>query len=97
MPRIDGEKKLTQVFNITQSLGHAIRAYRAKDDEKVIWIDARCINQGGLVERMHQVREMRAIYSGATRVYVWLGEENKEDNLGVDFIAGITVTAVERD
>jgi hypothetical protein len=96
-PRIDGETKLTQLFNITRSLGHAIRAYRAENDEKVIWIDALCINQGDILERTHQVREMRAIYSGATRVYVWLGEENKEDNLGVDFIAGITVTAVGRD
>jgi hypothetical protein len=40
-----------------------------------MWIDAVCINQDDLAERASQVRFMARIYSHASCVVVWLGEE----------------------
>ncbi|KAF2732509.1 HET-domain-containing protein [Polyplosphaeria fusca] len=42
---------------------------------RTLWIDALCINQDDIVERGHQVRLMREIYSKAQKVSVWLGDE----------------------
>ncbi|KAH7077460.1 heterokaryon incompatibility protein-domain-containing protein [Paraphoma chrysanthemicola] len=40
-----------------------------------IWIDAICIDQGNLRERGHQVQQMGRIFSNATRVVAWLGDD----------------------
>jgi Heterokaryon incompatibility protein (HET) len=42
-----------------------------------LWIDAICINQNNLAERNSQVSQMGDIYSQATTVVVWLGEEDE--------------------
>jgi hypothetical protein len=38
-----------------------------------MWIDAICIDQSNVSERVHQVAQMGEIYSRATHVHVWLG------------------------
>lgn len=38
-----------------------------------MWIDAICIDQSNISERVHQVAQMSEIYSRATNVHVWLG------------------------
>jgi hypothetical protein len=43
-----------------------------------LWIDAICINQADLDERKQQVQLMRDVYSGASRVVVWLREKVKD-------------------
>ncbi|KUJ10875.1 uncharacterized protein LY89DRAFT_739856 [Mollisia scopiformis] len=45
-------------------------------EERLVWVDALCINQDDLAERSQQVMLMRDIYSVAHRVVVWLGEDN---------------------
>jgi hypothetical protein len=42
-----------------------------------VWIDAICINQNDLTERNPQVSHVGDIYSQATTVVVWLGEEDE--------------------
>lgn len=41
--------------------------------ERILWIDAVCINQKDNREKGHQVQAMAKIYAKATRVIVWLG------------------------
>jgi hypothetical protein len=48
---------------------------RLEGEERLVWIDAICVNQGALDERSHQVQLMKDIYSQAVRVIVWLGED----------------------
>jgi hypothetical protein len=50
---------------------------RVRDDEheRRIWADAVCINMADLMERGHQLSNIRRIFQGAERVLVWLGEE----------------------
>lgn len=42
--------------------------------ERILWIDAVCINQQDNMEKGHQVQSMATIYAKATRVIVWLGK-----------------------
>jgi hypothetical protein len=42
--------------------------------ERIIWIDAICINQDDNGEKGQQVQTMAKIYAKASRVIVWLGE-----------------------
>jgi hypothetical protein len=44
-----------------------------------VWADAICIDQGEPVEKGEQVALMSAIYQGARRVIVDLGEEGEDD------------------
>ncbi|KAL5592416.1 hypothetical protein FOBRF1_013442 [Fusarium oxysporum] len=53
-----------------------------------IWIDAVCINQGNVLERNHQVKLMRSIYSTASETIVWLGSATHGSDLAIDHING---------
>lgn len=46
----------------------------SKDEELVLWVDALCIDQVHMPERIHQVSIMGRIYGKCDEVYVWLGE-----------------------
>ncbi|KAF8850066.1 HET-domain-containing protein, partial [Acephala macrosclerotiorum] len=48
-------------------------SYLRTNLERVLWIDALCINQDDVKERNHQVSFMGLVYEKATRVLVWLG------------------------
>ncbi len=61
---------------VKANLGRALRALRLSNAERVMWVDAICINQNDLAERAHQVTLMSAIYQKASRVVVWLGEQS---------------------
>ncbi|KAK8132740.1 heterokaryon incompatibility protein-domain-containing protein [Apiospora kogelbergensis] len=69
-----------QTFNITKSLNLALRHLRHQDRERVIWIDALCINQGSIRERNYAIPFMVDVYRFASSVVLFLGEENKKKN-----------------
>jgi Heterokaryon incompatibility protein (HET) len=53
-----------------------------KESPRVLWVDAVCINQNDEDEKSEQVSKMREIYGGATKVYAWLGEADREIDCG---------------
>lgn len=55
----------------------------------MLWVDALCINQSDMVERSHQVRNMRKIYQNAEIVNIWLGLEFEGCQLGMKLAMGI--------
>jgi hypothetical protein len=59
---------------ITTNLHAALVSLRDRFLERVLWVDAICINQDDLKERGDQVQYMAEIYRRASRVIVWLGE-----------------------
>ncbi|KAK5130710.1 hypothetical protein LTR08_001740 [Meristemomyces frigidus] len=61
---------------VTDSAFGAIRRFRLKDEARVLWIDAICIDQSKIPERTHQVSVMAKVYSTATALLVWLGEDS---------------------
>lgn len=59
-------------FEATATLNRALRGLRLEDTDRVLWVDAVCINQSDLPEKNHQVPLMSRIYGEATSVAVWL-------------------------
>ncbi|KAF5716656.1 hypothetical protein FGLOB1_2462 [Fusarium globosum] len=54
--------------------------------ERIIWIDAICINQEDNDEKGRQVQSMAEIYAKATRVIVWLGEVADKSDYALEAI-----------
>ena len=54
--------------------------------ERIVWVDALCINQNDVKERGHQVRRMDKIFSSGRKVLVWLGDEADESDVAMDFL-----------
>ncbi|GAW23562.1 hypothetical protein ANO14919_131290 [Xylariales sp. No.14919] len=67
-----------QIKGVTGNLGSALRHLRNEEKERILWVDAVCINQDDLDERSSQVQLMQRIYSGASQVVVWLGPLKKD-------------------
>ncbi|KAF3074268.1 hypothetical protein CFAM422_003475 [Trichoderma lentiforme] len=59
---------------ITANLYEVLLRLRDKMIERILWIDAVCIDQTSVEERGEQIQYMAEIYSKANRVIVWLGE-----------------------
>ncbi|RMY76950.1 hypothetical protein D0863_01640 [Hortaea werneckii] len=61
-------------LEVPVSAERAIRRMRLRDQKRVLWIDAICVNQADTSERNHQVGLMTEIYSNTTQGLIWLGE-----------------------
>jgi hypothetical protein len=71
---------------VTQNLYDAIQYLRNQEHERIIWIDAVCINQRHDKERTEQVGIMKDIYAKAFCVVIWLGRETSEDKLAFSML-----------
>lgn len=60
-------------FLVTGNLHAALWHLRDRQLERVLWVDALCINQADSGEKERQLPLMRTIYAQAARVVVWLG------------------------
>ncbi|GES61681.1 HET-domain-containing protein [Aspergillus terreus] len=69
-----------QYLPVTANLHAALLHLRDAAIERVIWIDAICINQADPIERGGQVQLMAKIYSEAARVIVWLGPASDQSD-----------------
>ncbi|KAK8080283.1 hypothetical protein PG997_008101 [Apiospora hydei] len=65
----------------------ALKYLRQDKTDRYLWIDAVCINQANPTERNHQVQIMAMIYSRATRVCVWLGDDDDDSAMAIKFIS----------
>lgn len=60
------------LLHITENLHAALRHLRDPALERIMWIDAVCIDQNNLDEKGEQVQFMAEIYAKASCVIVWL-------------------------
>lgn len=74
-----GEPKFTseitlnnEQYFITPNLELAMRYLRRSSEERILWVDALCINQNDLVERSQQVLLMKDIYARCTVDLAWM-------------------------
>jgi ankyrin repeat protein len=74
------------IMAVTENLYLALQHLRRQDIDRVLWVDAICINQGNVHERGHQVQYMRSIYRTAERVTIWLGEATYDTDYCMDFM-----------
>jgi hypothetical protein len=85
------EKKLplrmhNQSFDVTVNLHAALLRLRNHFMERILWIDAICIDQENRKEQERQIQSMAKIYSQANRVVVWLGEAAEDSDLALEEI-----------
>jgi hypothetical protein len=73
-----------KVLRISKNLSTALRYLRQQDEERILWVDAICINQDDLNERSKEVKMMGSIYKNARRVVVWLGEGDEHSSLAME-------------
>ncbi|KAL8343103.1 hypothetical protein RB598_004451 [Gaeumannomyces tritici] len=64
----------------------ALRFLRYPNRDRVLWIDALCIDQGNVEEKNHQVQMMSQIYSYASSVCIWLGLDDSNTHMAIKFI-----------
>jgi len=77
------------LFKVTRNLHAALSLLRLCDRERILWIDAICINQMDDDERGHQVSLMREIYESASQVLVWFGEAGMHGSDGTKELASL--------
>ncbi|KAF2000856.1 HET-domain-containing protein, partial [Amniculicola lignicola CBS 123094] len=70
------EKEKYSILLVRPNLMSALRHLRQLATNRIIWIDAVCINQESMSERSSQVKKMGDIYRLAHRVLVWLGPDS---------------------
>lgn len=76
-PKIKAEILLNDhPFQVPTSAERVLRRMRYADRERVLWIDAVCMNQEDLYERASQVGLMGNLYSNCSRNIIWLGEDD---------------------
>lgn len=63
-------------ISTTVNLSLALRRLRYSDESRTLWIDAVCIDQDDLMERSAQVVQMAQIFTRASRVVIWIGEDS---------------------
>ncbi|EAT86242.1 hypothetical protein SNOG_06411 [Parastagonospora nodorum SN15] len=77
---LDQEKKSIRLLQVLP--GESEDPIRiAGSDGAWLWVDALCINQDNILERNHQVGQMKDIYQGAGLVITWLGAATDDDRL----------------
>jgi hypothetical protein len=69
---------------VTANLHAALSHLRDGFLERIVWIDAICINQKDNIEKGLQVQFMAEIYANANRVVVWLGLATSDSGQAFD-------------
>lgn len=71
---------------ITESLYEALSRLRHSSIERILWVDAVCINQDDEREKEQQIRIMANVYAQASCVVVWLGPEADDSDKALEAI-----------
>ncbi|RDH39438.1 HET-domain-containing protein [Aspergillus welwitschiae] len=74
------------VFSVTENLYVALLHLRNRQLERLLWVDAICIDQDNWDEKAKQIPLMRTIYAQAQDVIVWLGEAYEDGDKALNWI-----------
>ncbi|CZS89506.1 uncharacterized protein RCO7_02551 [Rhynchosporium graminicola] len=80
-----GVEKILVSDNCMSALLHL----RQRHSDRLLWIDAICIDQSNNEEKDQQVQVMGQIYQNAASVIVWLGSSTSESRLAFKYLAAI--------
>ncbi|KAI1120346.1 heterokaryon incompatibility protein-domain-containing protein [Nemania abortiva] len=79
------EAEKSGLRKVTGNLIEALSRLRHASENRILWVDALCINQDDMAEKATQVPLMARIYSCASQVLIWLGETLSRPNMDVLF------------
>ncbi|MCJ1388748.1 hypothetical protein MMC18_001597 [Xylographa bjoerkii] len=84
-------------FLVSQSLGTILRELRnmQKAVKRRLWIDAICINQEDMTDRVAQVQLMRKIYTQAQSVTVHLDTRLERDRSAIEFAKDLSTALTD--
>jgi hypothetical protein len=82
-------------ITVTRYLEIALRHLRKTTTDRILWIDAVCINQKDVSERNSQVTFMGDIYRSADQVLVRLGEADKESDLAFNLMPKVDINFIK--
>jgi hypothetical protein len=85
----DTNHPIYETLSITQNLSTALRYLRKPATNRVVWIDAICINQDDIHERSLEVARMGFIYNKARQVIVWLGPHTENSELAIETLRSL--------
>ncbi|KAK7724759.1 hypothetical protein SLS63_008453 [Diaporthe eres] len=71
-------------LQVTTNLRTALQHLRYPDQERVMWVDALCINQSDDVEKGAEVARMGELFACAAHVVVWLGPEADGSDMAME-------------
>ncbi|OTA53075.1 HET-domain-containing protein [Hypoxylon sp. EC38] len=75
-----------EILLITKNCEATIRRLRLTGEDRILWIDAVCINQTDVYERSQQVGLMSQIYSTARACLVYIGEHRDNSEMAMRLI-----------
>ncbi|KAM7188359.1 Heterokaryon incompatibility protein (HET) domain containing protein [Rhypophila sp. PSN 637] len=81
---------------IRDNLFTALWYLRKPDEDRLLWIDAICIDQQSHLEKGHQVGQMRLIYQNAQNVHVWLGQSTDDIDMLMNHMNQLDKRALRR-
>lgn len=73
-----------KMMSVTFHLSLILRDLRRRDADRVIWVDAVCINQQDAIEKGNQVAQMKQIYKSAKCVLFCICRPTDYNNLLID-------------
>ncbi|KAH7138748.1 heterokaryon incompatibility protein-domain-containing protein, partial [Dendryphion nanum] len=73
-------------FAVSENLYLSLQNLRSTEKDRILWIDALCINQSNQRERENQLPLMGSIYKEAGNVVVWLGESWENCDLAIEYV-----------
>ena len=74
-------------FPVTRNCEAALRRLRPEVGDRVLWVDAVCVNQDDVSERSRQVDLMRDIYVAAWRVVLYVGEPTEDSHIALSLVS----------
>jgi ankyrin repeat protein len=84
----------TMVLPVTENLHMALQHIRRREEDRILWIDAICIDQNNPRERGHQVRQMSSIYEKAVKAVFWLGKSTLATQMAFDYMCELRKEAL---
>ncbi|KAL4927014.1 heterokaryon incompatibility protein-domain-containing protein [Aspergillus undulatus] len=78
------------VAHVSSNCGKALRRLRRHKGDRFLWVDALCIDHANPEEKNAQVHILREIYSRATKVLAYVGDEQPEFAPALSFLREIT-------
>lgn len=85
-----------QAITVPASAAAAVRRIRLPNRERVIWLDALCINQADLDEQAKQVAMMADIYTSSAGNLVYLGEPDASSERAIGNIQALIAEISEK-